>query len=650
MKHPTLRLLTAAMAAAALCGTAIATGADGRKPAATRRAAGDTFDVMEKSIDELQDAMTAGRVTARDLVDIYLARIEAYDQQGPRINAFITLNPKAREEAAALDRERASRGPRGPLHGIPLVIKDNFDMAGTPTTAGSLALATLTAGDDAAQVRRLREAGAVILGKTNLHELASGITTISSLGGQTRNPYDPGRNPGGSSGGTGAAVAANFAAAGIGSDTCGSIRIPASSNSLVGLRGTFGLASRAGVVPLSHSQDVVGPIARSVADVAILLQAMAGPDPADEATKASEGRIPRSYRDGLNAGALKGARIGVLRSLFGDAAEDREAGDVVQRALDEMKKLGAETIDVNVPGLDDLLRGSSVIDAEFKFDFEDYLAGKPNAPVRSLGDIVAGGMYGAAIESSLKRRSAVGSRETEEYRRARNRRDAVRQAVLAAFAEQRLDALAYPTMRRKPALVGEAQAGANCQLSASSGLPALSLPAGFTLDNLPIGVELLARPFDEPRLLALGSAFEQKTHVRRPPFSTPALAGRARPAPIGFVSEIRARSSGSQARAAVLSVRFAFDQSTGELRYEATARGASAGDLVSASIHQGGRGEYGAALVQILRQGEAERTGSVTLRPVENAALREGRLHLTWYTRAAPGGLRAEIVLPGSSR
>jgi len=222
------------------------------------------FDVTEQSIDELQGAMKAGEITSRRLVDLYLARIEAYDKQGPALNAIVTLNPRAREAADALDAERASRGPRGPLHGIPVLVKDNYETIEMPTSAGSIALASFHPARDAFLVRRLKAAGAVILGKTNMHELAAGIFTAGSRFGQTRNPYDLDRNPGGSSGGTGAAVAANFAAGGMGSDTCGSIRIPASHNNLVGLRGTQGLSSRTGIVPLSSTQDIGGPITRTI--------------------------------------------------------------------------------------------------------------------------------------------------------------------------------------------------------------------------------------------------------------------------------------------------------------------------------------------------------------------------------------------------
>ncbi len=242
------------------------------------------FEVFEQSILDLQAAQTAGRVASKGLVESYLARIAAYDQAGPALNAIVLLNPRARDEAEALDRERAAKGPRGPLHGIPVLIKDNYDTADMPTTAGTLGLATLRPAADAFQVKRLRDAGAVILGKTTMHELAAGITTISSLTGQTRNPYDLARVPGGSSGGTGAAIGASLAAAGMGSDTCGSIRIPAANQNLVGLRATRGLSSRTGVIPLSSTQDVAGPLARTVTDLAIMLDATVGADPQDAVT------------------------------------------------------------------------------------------------------------------------------------------------------------------------------------------------------------------------------------------------------------------------------------------------------------------------------------------------------------------------------
>ena len=397
------------------------------------------------------------------------------------------------DEADALDRERAEKGPRGPLHGIPVLVKDNYDTAGMPTSGGALGLATLQPAADAFQVKRLRDAGAVILGKTTMHELAAGITTISSLTDQTRNPYDLQRVPGGSSGGTGAAIGASFAAAGMGSDTCGSIRIPAANQNLVGLRGTQGLSSRTGVMPLSSTQDIAGPLARTVTDLAIMLDATVGPDPADPITAEGASHIPKTYRESLQADGLKGARIGVLRALFGTAPEDEEVAGIVRKAVDALKAQGAEVVDVAVPGLDDLLRESSVIGDEFKFDLADYLARQPNPPVKSLGEILERGLHHAQLDQTFRLRNTPETRDTEHYRQALVKRRALRAAVLATLEEQRLEAVAYPTLRRKPALIGEVQIGTTCQLSATSGLPAISMPAGFTVDGLPIGVELLGR-------------------------------------------------------------------------------------------------------------------------------------------------------------
>ena len=281
-------------------------------PGAQARATAGAYDAFEKTIRDLQADMTSGATTAVDLVRFYLRRIAALDQMGPRLNAVIALNPRAEAVAASLDAERRRGTTRGPLHGIPVLLKDNLDTADLPTTGGCLALSGRVPRTDAFQVRRLREAGAVVLGKVNLHELALGLTTVSSFGGQTLNPYDLARAPGGSSGGSGVAAAANFAAFTLGTDTSGSIRIPASHNAVVGLRPTAGLSSRSGVIPFGHSQDTAGPIARNVADVAVVLDATVGHGPADPVTAASEGKTPASYTSSLRADALRGARVGVL--------------------------------------------------------------------------------------------------------------------------------------------------------------------------------------------------------------------------------------------------------------------------------------------------------------------------------------------------
>jgi Asp-tRNA(Asn)/Glu-tRNA(Gln) amidotransferase A subunit family amidase len=486
-----------------------------------------TFDVFEKSIVELLAAQRIGTVTSHDLVEKYLARIKAYDQDGPRLNAMIALNPQALAEADALDAERRAGRVRGPLHGIPIVVKDNYGTAGMPTTAGSLALAGFQTGRDAFLVKKLKDAGAVIIGKTNLHELAYGITSISSAGGQTRNPYDVTRNPGGSSGGTAAAVAASFAAAGMGTDTCGSIRNPSSENSLWGLRGTVGLSSRDGIVPLAHSQDIGGPLARTVTDLLLMLDYTVGFDAADETTRASEGHIPRTYNGSVGDAALGNVRIGVLTPLFGTAPEDEEVGQIVRDALEDIRSLGAGVEEVPFAGLDELLRDTSVINAEFRFDLQDFLAKYPQAPVHSLAEILSGGKYHPAVEAVLKRAGETTSRDSGSYRASLAKRATARQTMLNLMNERGITAFVYPTLRRKPAMIGQPQGGSNCQLSATTGLPALSMPAGFTTDGLPIGMDLLGRPWSEPMLLKVAYAYERLVAPRHPPKTVPPL-GAAR--------------------------------------------------------------------------------------------------------------------------
>jgi Asp-tRNA(Asn)/Glu-tRNA(Gln) amidotransferase A subunit family amidase len=608
---------------AVLLFTALVLTAHGAEPA---------FDVIEKTIPELQEAMTAGRVTSRQLVELYLARIAAYDRQGPRLNAMVVLNPNALREADALDGERASRGSRGPLHGTPILIKDNFETAGMPTAAGSLALATYQSKTDAYQVEKLRAAGAVIIGKTNMHELAAGITSISSVAGQTRNPYDPLRNPGGSSGGTGAALAASFAAAGMGSDTCGSIRIPAANNNLVGLRGTRGLASGRGIVPLSTTQDIGGPLARTLGDLALMLDATVGPDPEDPSSAASAAHIPRSYVDALRPGGLKGARLGVLELYFGP---EEDGSAVVRTAIDEMKKAGAEIVEVQVPGLEELLRDSSVIASEFKFDLAAFLAAREDAPVKSLDEILKQGLYDASMETTLTRRNAVEKRDSEEYRRALIKRDAIRSAVVAAMDEHRLAALLYPTLRRKPARIGDAQQGTTCQLSAASGLPALSVPAGFTEDGLPIGVEFLGRAWSEADLLTMAFGWEQESKLRRAPFSTPALVNGKAPTPVTFT-----------AAAKNIAADFVYDAILSELRY--TLRiDAAVRDLRLVALHRGKDDGAGPITARLLEGDTRRVAGTVMLGHQDREALAAGRLYVRYYTASAPlGSEPLRLTLP----
>jgi Asp-tRNA(Asn)/Glu-tRNA(Gln) amidotransferase A subunit family amidase len=479
------------------------------------------FDVRERSITDLQQALESRRTSADELVRRYLERVEAYDTRGPALTAMITLNPGALDEAAALDAERRERGARGPLHGIPIVIKDNFEVAGLPMTGGSLALEGFVPDRDAFMVAKLRAVGAIVLGKTNLHELAYGITSISSAGGQTRNPYDPTRNPGGSSGGTGAAVAASFAAAGMGSDTCGSIRIPAAHNNLYGLRGTAGLSSRRGMIPLSNTQDIGGPLARTVTDLAIMLDATVGPDPEDPMTLVGSARPSRTFMGAIGESSLRRIRIAALPSLFGSAPEDAEVTTVVRGALSRLSELGAEVFDREMSDLQALMQGTSLITFEFKFNLLDYLARHPGAPVHSLAEILASGRYHAAVEGVFRRAEAVAARDGDAYHQALERRRTLKAAVLAFMEANQLDALAYPTIRRKAAVAGQGQAGSNCSLSPATDLPALSMPAGFTPDGLPVGLELLGRPWRDAELLTIAYAYERLAQPRRAPPHTP---------------------------------------------------------------------------------------------------------------------------------
>lgn len=598
--------------------------------------------VTEAMIPELQEAMESGRATSVDITSAYLARIAAYDRAGPRLNAILRLNPHALADAERLDAERATRGPRGPLHGIPVLLKDNYDTFDMPTSAGSLPLAGLVPPDDAFQVRKLREAGAVILGKTNMHELAYGITTIASLGGQTLNPYDPTRNPGGSSGGTGAAIAASFAAVGWGSDTCGSIRIPASHNNLVGLRPTKGLSSIDGIIPLAHTQDVGGPLARTVTDLAIALDATVGPDPADPATRAVEGRALASFLGALDGRGLGGMRLGILEALFGDAPEDAAVAGVVRDALERMVQLGADTMTVEIPDFQQLIAGSSVIQHEFKWDLQDYLASVPDAPVRGLEEMLALGLNHEALIPILERSTAPPARDTEAYRDALAKREPLRDAVVAALAAHDLDALVYPTIRTVPNPIGVAQRGSNCQLSATTGLPAISFPAGWS-DGLPVGVELLGRPLADAELVAIAYAFEQASELRRTPGTTPPLDAGAPPEP----RRATVRAGGSGPDAAQVVALLEYDPVAGTLSWDVRITGVATSDVYAVALRHAPGDDRPAVVARLTGPGVTGESGTLALDEEMRARLESGALELVLVTRDAPEGTAADIRLSG---
>ena len=480
------------------------------------------FRFMEATILETQAALAAGTIASEDLVRMYLARIAAFDKAGPAINAIIRLNPNALSEARALDAERRGNRSRGPLHGIPILLKDNYDTFDMPTSASSLSLATSVAPDDGYLVRRLREAGAIFLGKTNMHEFAFGITTISSLGGQTLNPYDLRRNAGGSSGGTGAAVTANLAVVGMGSDTCGSIRIPSSHNSLVGLRVTQGLFSRDGIIPLALTQDVGGPLARTVEDIAVVLDQTAGVDLNDPVTQVAALHTPPSYTDFLRTGRLRGARFGLMTDVLVTTPADQEVANVILGAKQELESLGATVVDVAIPDFA-TVSNTSVITMEFKENLDAYLAATPAAPFKTLQEIFNSGLFHPSLTNTLINSLASGT-NSQAYRDRIAGRAIFKQALVEAMDDNQLDGLIYPTIRQKPIFVPATnQPGSNCRVSAQSGLPAISVPVGLTADGIPVGMEFLGREFSEGDLLEIGFSWEQATHHRRLPATTPEI-------------------------------------------------------------------------------------------------------------------------------
>jgi len=574
-------------------------------------------DALDKTIPELQEAMAAGELSSADLVRQYLARIEAFDRRGPVLRSMVYINPRAIEHAEALDLERQAGKVRSPLHGIPIVLKDNYDTYDMPTSAGSIALAGYVPGDDGYQVARLREAGAVFIGKANMHELADGITTISSIGGQTRNPYDPERVPGGSSGGTGAAIGAGLATVGMGSDTCGSIRIPAANNNLFGLRVTQGLSSRDGIVPLSHTQDVGGPLATSVIDLVLVLDETVGPDPADPQTSQSVGHVPESYRSSLDENALQGLRLGMFGPYLEEDGAFEAMTKVVRDAAAAMAEHGAVLVDVDLPDVEALLKDSGVIGKEFRPDLHDYLAAAENPPVHTIAEILEKGLFHTAMKERLE-----GHRDREEdpeaYRAQLDKRLVVKQALLDLLDREDLDALIYPTLRMKPARIGDPQRGSSCSLSANSGLPAITMPAGFTTDGLPVGIELLARPFEEANLLSVAYAYEHKTRPRRAPSRTPSLLS-------GELS-VDFEASGTPLRA-----KLRLDHPTQVLFYELDFRGRRDNEIVDVKLHHGENG----AIIAML--GSASK-GSTPIRNEDLPALLDGSLWLGVYSTSAPTG------------
>ena len=502
------------------------------------------IDLDVATIADLNVALSKGTLTSERLVQMFLARIDAYDRKGPSLRAVIAVNPKALEIARAMDAERKASGPRSPLHGIPVIIKDNIDTADMATTGGSVLLEGSIPPDDAFVVKKLRAAGAIIIAKANLSEFASGAAH-SSLAGQILNPHDLTRSPSGSSGGTGAAMAAAFAMAGLGTDTGGSVRGPATANGIAGLKTTMGLVSRDGVIPLALSFDTVGPMARSVYDVAALLSVITGVDAADASTKLGDRRSVTDYTQSLKADALKGARLGIARDFLG---QDPDVDWVMETALDTMRKQGATIVDVRLPKWLLDAKGeyyNAIRYPEFVVQIKEYLATLgPNYP-KNITDLIErarrvnaprpdGASPNPVRWSLLVREAGSGTLQDYQYTSVRDHALPLVRAVLdGMLAADKLDAIVYPTASRRPQLIAAppevpgGAAGSGSNLANLSGFPDLIVPAGFTTDDLPVALSFLGPAFSEARLLALGYSFEQATRARRLPVHTPLLPGNA---------------------------------------------------------------------------------------------------------------------------
>lgn len=515
MKIPAARFLFVVLAVSAA-----------RLPAAT-------FVLTEATVQDINAAFDAGALTSEKLTSLYLARIAAYDQAGPKLNTIITLNPKALAEAKALDAERAAGHVRGPLHGIPVLVKDNYDTFDLATTGGSIGFKDAIPAYDAFMVKKLREAGAIIIAKANMDEMARGGNGVSSLGGMTLNAHRPDLIPGGSSAGTGSGLAAVFSPIGLGTETGGSVRHPANDNNIAGMVATEGLLSRAGIMPISISQDRGGPMAQSVYDLAVSLTIMAGIDPNDQITRLSIGKTPGApYESFLKPDSLKGKRLGVLRDLFKTGPEHEPYNKLIEDAIEAMKKEGAIIVDPVSSGTDlfAMTQGQSLGNYEYKWSFNAYLTARgPGQPYYTLKDLLASGKFHERLTKNYTDSEAALPMELNpEYAGKYRNRAALKKLLEDLLVKYDLDAFVYPvrsgplpaagTWPMTPGVSGQS-------VSDYCGLPAITVPAGFTSDGTPEGLEIMGAAFADATVLQIAYGYEQATKLRKLPELTPPLPG-----------------------------------------------------------------------------------------------------------------------------
>lgn len=492
------------------------------------------FELVETTIDEIHDAMESGDVTSEELVERYLERIESYDRSGPELNGIVTVNEKAVERARELDETLATDGFVGPLHGIPVLMKDQGETAGIRTTFGSEACSDYVPEQDATVVTRLKDAGAVILAKTNIPDWASAYFGYSSEQGQTKNPYDLERDPGGSSAGTGSGVAANLGTVGIGEDTGGSIRVPSANCNLFGIRVTTGLISRTGFSPIVPRQDTAGPMARTVTDMTYVLDTLVGYDPDDEWTGAVSQVDVESYENYLNEDGLKDKRIGVLREAFGDDDNPRAAqvNSIVESALEVMTEAGAEIVDpVTIPELDEQIEDTTVYGYYGTIHLNAFIAERDDIPYDSIREIYEAGAYHEDLDliKAIAETTDTPEEELDFWRKSLGQ-ESFRRDVLETFAADDLDAIVFPDVQEVPPKIEElgeeyttANFPTNTPIGAQTQCPAVSIPGGLTEEGLPVGVEVLGTPYSEHQLIEIAYAYEQKTETRHTPESAPPL-------------------------------------------------------------------------------------------------------------------------------